>query len=247
MRRLLAASLIFLPLACDNGDDPPAGEAQGPCYPNGTCNEGLVCASELCVDLNGVAETEADPETPEPSDSAQGSGPDEPSTDTSAADDCADALFACDGASDDGCMYAYIQCAASQGADPCDAYSMGCELVGWDYAGCADGSMVSIGACGGGMDSTTGGSDTTTTTGMDSAGEVGGGDDCPAPGCSSYAAKLQSCYPMLDIDWYAECLEVYDICGSWECLPGTAGQVACVNANDCETILDGLCVDGMQC
>ena len=250
MTRLLAVSLTFLSLACGDGDDAPTGEAQGPCYPNGTCNEGLVCASELCVDLDGMTETEAESTTEESASSPGQTTPVDPSADTSTQEGCAQALLACDGAANEECMYGYIQCAEGQGDDPCEAYDVGCDLVGWDYAGCGDGSMVYADACGG-TDTTTGGGDnttsTTSTTGADSAADAGGGDDCPAPGCSSYAAKLQSCFPGLDTDWYASCLEVYDICGAWECLPGTAGQVACVNANDCETILDGVCNDGMQC
>ena len=33
------------------GADCPAGTERCPCYGNGTCNDGLVCASDLCVDL----------------------------------------------------------------------------------------------------------------------------------------------------------------------------------------------------
>lgn len=34
---------------------PPAGSERGPCYGNGTCNQGLVCLSQLCVRPSGDA------------------------------------------------------------------------------------------------------------------------------------------------------------------------------------------------
>lgn len=46
----LAFLLLALAAACDDGEGASAeGEEQGPCYPNGTCNAGLVCASNICV------------------------------------------------------------------------------------------------------------------------------------------------------------------------------------------------------
>jgi hypothetical protein len=36
-----------------DGGNPKQGEEGGPCYPNNTCNEGLVCLSNLCVRLPG--------------------------------------------------------------------------------------------------------------------------------------------------------------------------------------------------
>ncbi len=244
MSRLLAASLTLMSISCDDQDTAPTGEAQGPCYPNGTCNEGLVCASELCVELDTATEPESD--TAE----SRGSGTDASEGDPSSPEGCTAALLDCDGENAGDCLLSYIQCAQLQGEDACNAFELGCNLVGWSYVGCEEGSMVSVEVCGGGMGTTTGGGGTTTTTttsGADAAGDAGGDDDCPIPGCSSYAAKLQSCWPDLDIDWFARCVEVYDICGSWECLPGTAGQVACVNSSNCETILDGACNDSMQC
>ncbi len=35
-------------------DGPAAGTEGGDCYGNGTCNDGLVCLSDLCVDLGGL-------------------------------------------------------------------------------------------------------------------------------------------------------------------------------------------------
>ena len=41
-------------MACSSGDDRAAtGTKGGACYPNGTCNDGLSCASDLCVALGG--------------------------------------------------------------------------------------------------------------------------------------------------------------------------------------------------
>ena len=97
MTRLLAVSLTFLSLACGDGDDAPTGEAQGPCYPNGTCNEGLVCASELCVDLDGMTETEAESTTEESARSPGQTTPVNPSADTPTQQGRPQALLARDG------------------------------------------------------------------------------------------------------------------------------------------------------
>ncbi len=40
-------------MGCDDGGGTiPAGSEKGPCYSNGTCNPGLVCLSDLCVDMS---------------------------------------------------------------------------------------------------------------------------------------------------------------------------------------------------
>jgi DNA-binding beta-propeller fold protein YncE len=45
---ILAALLVVA--GCSSDDDgPPTGTERGPCYPNNTCNAGLVCLSGLCV------------------------------------------------------------------------------------------------------------------------------------------------------------------------------------------------------
>ncbi|MBV1858044.1 MAG: hypothetical protein KUG77_06500, partial [Nannocystaceae bacterium] len=69
----------------------------------------------------------------------------------------------------------------------------------------------------------------------------GGDKDCPTPGCSSYAAQMIRCYPQSPVNWYAECVDLYDTCGAWECLPGTAQHVSCINSHSCEMILDNEC------
>ena len=48
----LTVSLILFAAACG----PTQGTEGGSCYPNGTCNEGLVCASDLCVVLPGTVD-----------------------------------------------------------------------------------------------------------------------------------------------------------------------------------------------
>ncbi len=63
MRRLAVSMLLLLVTACDGEDGPPTGGETGPCYPNATCDEGLACASDLCVDLDGD-EPSADDEGP---------------------------------------------------------------------------------------------------------------------------------------------------------------------------------------
>src|SRR6185503_7716622 len=40
--------------ACGGGSGgPKAGEERGPCYGNGSCNPGLTCASNTCVNVSG--------------------------------------------------------------------------------------------------------------------------------------------------------------------------------------------------
>jgi formylglycine-generating enzyme required for sulfatase activity len=42
--------------ACSNdGSSPGAGEAGGPCYPNGSCNDGLACTGGICADPGAAA------------------------------------------------------------------------------------------------------------------------------------------------------------------------------------------------
>ena len=57
---------------------PPAGSAGGPCYPNDTCNKGLVCVSKLCVRI-----PDAGPEDTGPGDHR---GHDGPAVDAAATD-----------------------------------------------------------------------------------------------------------------------------------------------------------------
>ena len=73
-----------------------------------------------------------------------------------------------------------------------------------------------------------------------------GGDACAPPECSSYATKMQSCYPMLDNDWYDECLYVADVCHiDGPCvLPAI---IACSIAASCEAVTAGDCLDGDAC
>jgi hypothetical protein len=57
MRRHAAAVVLATLAACSayHSDSPPAMGAQGgTCYPNGTCNAGLVCASDICSPTNGT-------------------------------------------------------------------------------------------------------------------------------------------------------------------------------------------------
>ncbi len=44
--------LVSIAAGCSGGPSPQGGERQ-PCFPNGTCNVGLICASGVCVDLGG--------------------------------------------------------------------------------------------------------------------------------------------------------------------------------------------------
>lgn len=43
--------ILVLLCACSSEIAPEPGTERGPCYGNGTCNSGLVCASDICVFL----------------------------------------------------------------------------------------------------------------------------------------------------------------------------------------------------
>ena len=45
----LGACAVAFALGCGGGGGTPAGSERGPCYPNGGCDLGLTCASDLCV------------------------------------------------------------------------------------------------------------------------------------------------------------------------------------------------------
>lgn len=54
MRFVMITALLVLAMACakKQGSETTtttAGSERGPCYGNGTCNEGLICLSDLCV------------------------------------------------------------------------------------------------------------------------------------------------------------------------------------------------------
>ncbi len=44
---LSIVAIVACASACPATTD--AGSEAAPCYPNGTCNEGLTCASDVCV------------------------------------------------------------------------------------------------------------------------------------------------------------------------------------------------------
>lgn len=39
---------------------PSEGEERGPCYGNNTCDDGLICRSDLCIDDEGEGEGEGE-------------------------------------------------------------------------------------------------------------------------------------------------------------------------------------------
>jgi len=45
----LGACCVAFAIGCGGGGGIPAGSERGPCYPNGGCDLGLTCASDLCV------------------------------------------------------------------------------------------------------------------------------------------------------------------------------------------------------
>jgi hypothetical protein len=111
----------------------------------------------------------------------------------------------------------------------------------------ASGGMDEASASAGddGMGETGGDSGTTSTTGAtatDATATDATAGECVPPECNAYATKMAMCYPMLGLDWYAECLEVADICHiDGPCL--TPETVSCAIAMPCEVVVDGGCVD----
>lgn len=55
LRVLCATPALFLLAACPPSRPDP-GTERGACYPNGTCNDGLVCLSDTCVRNSGAAD-----------------------------------------------------------------------------------------------------------------------------------------------------------------------------------------------
>jgi hypothetical protein len=49
MRRALVSTCLSVMVGCSSSTEPLDGTEGGPCYPNRTCNEGLVCLSHTCV------------------------------------------------------------------------------------------------------------------------------------------------------------------------------------------------------
>ncbi|MBK6683619.1 MAG: hypothetical protein IPG45_04045 [Deltaproteobacteria bacterium] len=103
MRGMWALALVGL-VACGTEDEAPlpgplAGSERGPCYGNGTCNEGLLCLSQICVrpvvdggssdadldaavndsGLDGAVDGGLDAEVPDQGPLDQGAGDAEPS------------------------------------------------------------------------------------------------------------------------------------------------------------------------
>ena len=66
--RLVYFSLVVIFLAgCGSSGGGEAGTEGGPCYPNGTCNSGLECLSNLCVNLWNTLDVVDTVETPDDS------------------------------------------------------------------------------------------------------------------------------------------------------------------------------------
>jgi hypothetical protein len=56
---IAVAALVTVGCAKQRGDDErcvaiESGTEKGACYGNGTCNDGLMCLSELCVPINSL-------------------------------------------------------------------------------------------------------------------------------------------------------------------------------------------------
>lgn len=77
IRRAVALALL---VACSSSSYAEQnGTESGPCYPNGTCNEGLTCASNRCVRVDGGV-TDAGPTDGSSSNAANDAAPNDAST-----------------------------------------------------------------------------------------------------------------------------------------------------------------------
>jgi hypothetical protein len=56
MRFRLSCVVALSLLRCASTPSPAAGTERGACYPNGTCNDGLTCASMLCVAIPSASD-----------------------------------------------------------------------------------------------------------------------------------------------------------------------------------------------
>jgi hypothetical protein len=82
--------------------------------------------------------------------------------------------------------------------------------------------------------------------GADSTGD-GGPAECNPPVCSSYEAKMKSCFPDWNYDSYDECVYIFEVCngiGS-SCAEKTPTVVNCRLSSSCDDLLD--CNQGTQC
>jgi len=58
---------LAMVVACGGGGGKEVGTEGGPCYPNNTCNDGLACLSELCVDPSSLLDVISSSDIPDTS------------------------------------------------------------------------------------------------------------------------------------------------------------------------------------
>ena len=89
---LMIAGIVLFAVGIAGCPSAAGGERQ-PCYGNGTCDEGLTCASDICVRIDGG---DAGPDGDAPASTDVGVGLDAPGADVPAAVGCTaiDVLFA---------------------------------------------------------------------------------------------------------------------------------------------------------
>lgn len=75
--------------------------------------------------------------------------------------------------------------------------------------------------------------------GCEGCGPSGGGD-CPVhPDCRRYASKMRGCFPNWDVDQYAACDQIFDICDLGDgCNAHYPTHVRCVLRTNCELIFE---------
>ncbi len=119
--------------------------------------------------------------------------------------------------------------------DPADGTS-GSMTAGMGEASSGASGMTDATSTAGSMDGSMDGGEGASATADATAG------DCVPPECGAYAAKMGSCYPLLGLDWYAECLEIADICNfDGGCF--TPMGISCSLAMPCDAVVDGACID----
>ncbi len=179
-------------------EEPTQGAETGACYPNETCDAGLWCASDLCVDLDGE-----DTELPD-----EGSES-ESESESESGDACFRTYLECSATVEDGdsCALEYVACRTG-GDSGCAEIVAACDEIGPPPI-CTDVYATCYGDSDGGLD-TTGGTTSagTTTTGPDdppsssssssstSTTSSTSGDDTPSggdPDCISRGQCTSAC------------------------------------------------------
>ena len=245
VRAWLRCLALGLPLAaCGGSDGASVGSEQGACYPNSTCNAGLVCASDLCVDLSESGTDAAGP-------SGAGDGEDAEDEDGPQGDNgpCLDELVNCDSMNDpalDTCGGPYIDCRVSEGVAECTAAGELCQVTGepecvdlwgWCFDGDTDDADDDANNDDANNDDSGGQTDGTDTNGGDGDDSDSNGASCISEGqCAAACANRVWICDNCDVEAYCPSALDSETC-LWEC------EVAFDSDNDTVFELDSCALE----